>query len=327
MAKTSIRDVAEEAGVSTTTVSQILNNKGDRFPAATIKKVLAAKRDLGYVPNKNAQGMRGTQKPLVGILVPSLRNPFFADLMQSVQQHAQGQVDLIFQSVPDNEVRQGIETLVERGVTGLIVARPLPDGADVAHFLKMRGIATVMLDQSDDFGITDMVSTDDLLGGQLVAEFLAKQQHTAVAIVQPTMLTHNMELRMQGFTDAWLADRTHTMQIIQTNMSKHGGIQVSQAVLATGVTAVFAINDEMAIGLLRGFANLGVDVPNDMSVIGYDDTDYAEFVIPALTTVNQPVWEIGELALDYVLARLQTPDAPLKKTMLPVRLIKRESTK
>ncbi|WP_373770522.1 substrate-binding domain-containing protein, partial [Weissella soli] len=113
----------------------------------------------------------------------------------------------------------------------------------------------------------------------------------------------------------------------ETTLSKHGGLAVAEKVNQAAVSAVFAVNDELAIGVLRGLADLGVRVPQDISVVGYDNTDYAEFVIPSLTTVTQPVWQLGQKALDLVLHRLEDPQADLVTEMMAVKLVERESTK
>lgn len=323
MPKASIRDVAQLASVSPTTVSLILNNKGDRFPKETINRVIAARDELGYIPNKNAQGLRGTQKTMIGILVPSLRNPFFADLMQSIQAHGGRDVDLIFQSAADDMVEESITALVERGVNGLIIARPIPHAEKVIQFVKRRGVVAVMLDQSEDLGLTDIVTTDESQGGRLVAELLAPQGHHKVALVRPSLLTHNMTQRITGFMQNW----PHELITFETTLSKHGGLAVAEKINQAAVSAVFAVNDEMAIGILRGLANLGVRVPQDISVVGYDNTDYAEFVIPSLTTVTQPVWQLGQKALDLVIHRLENPKADLVTEMMAVKLVERESTK
>lgn len=322
----SIKDVAKMAGVSITTVSQILNHKSDRFPQETVERVLAAKQELGYIPNKSAQMLRGNTKPLIGVLVPSLRNPFFTDLMQSMEEHTQGKAELIFQAARDDQINQFIEMLVERGVNGLIIARTLPESTPIFDFLKKTGIAATVLDQGQNETFADVISTDDIAGGKLVAEFLAEKGHQKVVLGRPEVLTKNMALRLQGFVDHWRTLGNEAVEII-TEMSKHGGQSVTEKVIASGATAAFMINDEMAIGLLRGLHEKGVQVPTYFSVVGYDNTDFAEFVTPTLTTVAQPIWELGEHALDMVLRRLSNSEMEKQTEMLAIPgLVVREST-
>ena len=123
MKKVSIKDVAKEAGVSLTTVSQVLNDKRDRFTTDTIEKVLAAKQKLGYLPNKNAQQLRGSKTKLIGVLLPNLANPFFSTMMQSMDANKESDVDLFFLTAPEEDIEAGIMHLVERGMDGLIIAQ------------------------------------------------------------------------------------------------------------------------------------------------------------------------------------------------------------
>lgn len=325
----SIKDVAKLAGVSITTVSQILNHKSERFPRDTIEKVIAAKTQLGYIPNKSAQKLRGTAKPLIGVLVPSLRNPFFADLMQSMEEHANNQVELIFQAAKDADFKVNIENLVERGVNGLVIARTVERAEETFTFLKQHGVAVTVLDQADDTGLADVLTTDDYHGGQLVGDFLVNQGHQSVALILPDIVTNNMQRRIDGFKEQWVTE-TRQLFEIKTALSKHGGLAVSAKVaqlIESGVTAAFTLNDELGIGLSRGLRNIGVKIPTELSIIGYDNTDFSEFVNPALTTVTQPVWQLGQRALDMVMDRLKHPNMPYQAEQLPViRLVEREST-
>lgn len=324
--KASIKDVAALAGVSPTTVSQVINKKNDHFPEETIERVMDAVRQLGYVPNQSAKSLRGGGNPLIGVMVPSLRNPFFSDLMQSMQNHAHNLADLVFISVDDDEIEQGLLKMLERGVNGLVIARMLPNALEVDRYLQKQGIPYVVLDQINDSNISDHVKTDEFTGGQVVARHLVELGHKKIALLHPDVMTTNMLERISGFTA--VIDEQADVEIIEiaTKLSKHGGLAIANKVAASGATAAFTLNDEMGIGLLRGLKNGGVRVPEDISVIGYDNTDYAEFTVPSLTTVTQAVWRMGQLALDMVLARLKDPALPMQEEILDVRLIQREST-
>ncbi|TYC48471.1 LacI family transcriptional regulator [Weissella muntiaci] len=323
----SIKDVAKQAGVSITTVSQILNNKTERFPSDTITRVLVARDKLGYIPNKSAQKLRGTAKPMIGVLVPSLRNPFFADLMQSMEEHAADRVELIFQAAGDDAIETSIENLVERGINGLVIARTVEKADETFKMLKQRGVAVTVLDQAGDAGLSDVLTTNDYHGGKLVGEFLIRQGHQRIALVIPNVITNNMQQRINGFKDCWVKEGRELVEVT-TALSKHGGLAVSGKVAKMQVTAVFTLNDELGIGLSRGLANIGVKVPDEISIIGYDNTDFSEFVTPSLTTVTQPVWQLGQRALDMVIDRLQHPEMALQAEQLDiVRVVERESTR
>ena len=134
---------------------------------------------------------------------------------------------------------------------------------------------------------------------------------------------------MQGYKDQLQsAGLELTDDLIVTGpLSKLGGYQVSEQVLQTKASAVFAVNDEMAIGLYRGLNERGLEVPTDLSIVGYDNIDLSEYVNPPLTTIAQPVFEMGQVAFRTLLQRIEQPDAPAQKIKLPVELVVRESSR
>lgn len=326
MKKASIKDVAKLAGVSIATVSQIINNKQERFSEETIHKVMDARDELGYVANVAAKELKGSKSPLIGVIIPSFRLPFFADLIQSMQMHVPEHIDLVFMGATDENLEKSIYALVDRGVDALIFGRPIPKHAAVSQFLNKCGIPFLSLDQSVDLGAKDRVMVQEKQGGHLSAEHLVALGHKKIALLMADTMTDNMHQRERGFVETLTQHHLKPVARLQTALSKHGGLDAADAVIASGATAVFALNDEIAIGLIRGLYNQGVRVPADISVVGYDDTDYAEFTVPALTTVRQPVQQIGIAALNLIIKRLENLNRPQQMNMLDLRLIEREST-
>jgi LacI family transcriptional regulator len=326
MHKISIKDVAKKANVSITAVSQILNNKGDRFSAETIKKVLQARDELGYVPNSAARNLKVRHSRLIGIIVPSFRMPFFADIIQSMQDNAPEDVNLVFIGSTADNLQSSIYSLVERGVQALIFGRPIPNRDVVNAFLKKRHIPYLVLDQNADINAQDMVQTNEFTGGSLAASHLLSLGHRDIALILPNDLTDNMRQRRAGFLDTLSAANVTPISVISAALSKHGGLAVVHQLIQSQATAAFILNDEMAIGVLRGLTWQNVKVPEDISIVGYDDTDYAEFVVPSLTTIAQPVAEIGQSALNMILQRLAYPNLPYQTAFFDVKLVIREST-
>ena len=153
MGKVSIRDVASLAGVSIATVSQVLNGKGARFSEKTKAKVLAARDEIGYVPNASARSLKQGATILIGVVVPSLRNPFFGDLVQHMQENIPDNVSLSIMTAGAGQADQTVETLVNSGVHGIIMAGPVAQPVAIASSLKKRGIALVVLENHD--GLVD----------------------------------------------------------------------------------------------------------------------------------------------------------------------------
>lgn len=328
MAKISIKDVAKEAGVSLTTVSQILNKKSNRFSEQTKNKVFAAKEKLGYFPNKNAQQLRGNSIKSVGVLLPNLTNPFFSTMMQTMENHKSDNVDLFFLTAKDNEIEQGIVHLIERGVDGLIIAQMINNPATLNNYLTKHNIPYIVLDQSDDYGFTDIVRTDDKQGGYFAAEHLSQYGHKNLLIVQPYKLTSNMQARVEGFKHYCESNNIAPPLVIETALSMEGGLNIVEDIIETHVSAIFAMNDEMAIGIIRGLTNKGVSIPNDISIIGFDDIDIAKYLNPSLTTIAQPIEKISQCALSLITNKLQGHnDESLHNIKLSIELVIRETTK
>lgn len=326
MKKISIKDVANDAGVSVTAVSHILNGNKKRFSKQTIQKVLDAKEELGYIPNKNAQQLRGSKTKLVGVLLPSLTNPFFSTIMQSMDQHKPEDVEIIFLTTINKGLEENIKHLVEHGVDGLVIGRFIDEPENLNAYLNRRNVPYVVLDQSEDNGFTDIIRTNEQEGGSLAAKHLIDYGHTNLAIIQPYELMANMKDRISGFEQYCDAYNIAKPLKIDTELSKLGGKQAVDKLTQKEVTGVFAINDEIAIGAIRAFIDNGISVPTDISIIGYDDIDFAKYMNPALTTIAQPMDDIGKVALKLIIEKIEGLSSKTEKIELPTELIVRETT-
>lgn len=185
MKKVSIKDVAREAGVSVTTVSHILNHNDSRFSATTIKNVHAVSERLGYAPNKHAKQLRGSKIQTIGVILPSLTNPFFSALMQSIHDHKPSDVDLCFLTSTATDLYDNIKHLIDRGIDGLIIAQYISSPDALNNYLKKHHVPYVVLDQNDHQGYTDFVRTNEYQGGQLAAQHLIELGHNHMIIVAP----------------------------------------------------------------------------------------------------------------------------------------------
>ena len=328
--KVTIRDLAEAAGVSVTTVSQILNGKGERFSIETRQRVHQLQEDLGYVPDFNARNLIMKSAQTIGVLVPNLGNPFFSMFIRGVQQTSRERhfIPLIFGANHDEQLESYyLQELIKRAVDGLIIASASITGEAIDNILKKNGIPYLLIDQNGGPSV-DRIRVDDEQGGQLAARHLLTLGHQRIVVVMPEHPTQNLRIRLAGFK-AQLVDQQIPLAdsaVITSPMTKLGGYQETAAVLAQHPTAVFAINDETALGLMRGLHEQGVRVPDDISVLGYDDIDLDEYVVPKLTTIHQPVVTMGQQAPELLINRVQNQRQPAQKVDLPVVLKQREST-
>ena len=210
---------------------------------------------------------------------------------------------------------------------GLIIASASITGEAIDNILKKNGIPYLLIDQNGGPSV-DRIRVDDEQGGQLAARHLLTLGHQRIVVVMPEHPTQNLRIRLAGFK-AQLVDQQIPLAdsaVITSPMTKLGGYQATAAVLAQHPTAVFAINDETALGLMRGLHEQGVRVPDDISVLGYDDIDLDEYVVPKLTTIHQPVVTMGQQATELLINRVQNQRQPAQMVDLPVVLKQREST-
>ncbi|MGX6429076.1 ribose utilization transcriptional repressor RbsR [Levilactobacillus yonginensis] len=328
--KVTIRDLAEAAGVSVTTVSQILNGKGERFSLDTRRRVHQLQEEMGYVPDFNARNLIMKSAQTIGVLVPNLGNPFFSMFIRGVQQTSRERhfIPLIFGANHDEKLESYyLQELIKRAVDGLIIASASITGEAIDNILKKNGIPYLMIDQNGGPSV-DRVRINDQQGGQLAAQHLVALGHQRIAVVMPEHPTQNLLIRLDGFRKqlAELGVQLATTAVVTAAMTKLGGYQATSAVLAQKPTAVFAINDETALGLIRGLHEQGLKVPEDISVLGYDDIDLDEYVVPKLSTIHQPVVTMGQQATTLLINRIQDQRQPEQLVNLPVELRDREST-
>ncbi|HIW72022.1 MAG TPA: LacI family transcriptional regulator [Candidatus Levilactobacillus faecigallinarum] len=328
--KVTIRDLAEAAGVSVTTVSQILNGKGERFSLDTRRRVHQLQEEMGYVPDFNARNLIMKSAQTIGVLVPNLGNPFFSMFIKGVQSASRQHqfIPLIFGANHDEKLEgYYLQELIKRAVDGLIIASASITGEAIDNILKKNGIPYLLIDQNGGPSL-DRIRIDDDRGGRLAAQHLIDFGHQRIAVVMPEHATQNLTIRLNGFRQELgragiqLADSA----VVLSPMTKLGGYQATDAVLAQHPTAVFAINDETALGLMRGLHERGLAVPEDISVLGYDDIDLDEYVVPRLSSVHQPVVTMGEQATELLISRIHNRRQAAQVVDLPVDFRKREST-
>ncbi|QBO36556.1 LacI family transcriptional regulator [Periweissella cryptocerci] len=331
--KVTIREVAQLSEVSITAVSQILNGKGERFPLATREKVIAAKDELGYVPNYSAQTMRNSGTITMGVLVPDIHNPFFSRFFQGVQDYGKyHNLRIILVSSDGDHERdvKNVDELIGRSADGLIIANDVAEDMRIDKMLTKNNIPYLLLDQSPDDGYSDHIEINEYHGGQLAAQHLLDLGHQKIAIASPAVLTPNLSKRVQGFVDTLAAaDVDIADRICITELNKHSGYATGSEIIKKfpDTTAIWGLNDEVAIGIYKAIADAGKKIPADISVIGYDNTDYADYLQPPLTTIDQPIRESGQRAAEMLHARINNPKVAKQVWRHDVELVVRESTR
>jgi LacI family transcriptional regulator len=327
-----IRDVAKRAGVSTATVSAALN--GTAFVSAELKeRVEAAVRELGYAPHAIARSLKQGRTHLIGLVIADITNPFFNELTQAVEGAAQEKGFSVLLSDTNQDLmkeRQYIALMRSYRVDGLILT---PTGAPAdyaAPAMLGLGMPVVLLDRVPPALPFDSVTLDNVRAGRLAADHILSFGHRRVGAVNGPMAFSNAAERYQGFRAALSQHGVACDErfVRDGRFRQADAYEACKDILAQPErpTALFVANNHMLIGVMRAIAGAGLRCPQDVSIVSIDDFPWADAFSPRLTTVSQPVHQIGALALRLLLDRLSgaAPPEPMREIAEP-RLIVRES--
>ena len=327
-----IREVAQLAGVSPSTVSHVIN--GTRFVSADARgRVRAAMEQLDYRPNALARSLRRGETLTLGMILPDSANPFFAEVGHHIEQAAfeAGYNVVLCNTEGDLEKeRLYVDLLLEKQVDGIIFVAAGDRSESVAALIQT-GVPLVIVDRDLKDVPADTVLTDNLQGGYLGTRHLIGAGHERIAcITGPSHLTPSAD-RVTGYRRA-LAEAGIPVDeslLVRGDFHAQSG-ELAALQLLTGPhppSAILACNDMMAIGVLHAAATLGLRVPADLAVIGYDDIELASFAVPSLTTVAQPKEQMAETALRWIVERTQDSAGEARRLVLPVTLIERDSSR
>ena len=326
-----IKDVALHAGVSVTTVSHVVN--GTRFVSETARqRVEEAVRELGYVPSAVARSLKHNTTRTFGMVIPNNSNPYFAEIIRGVEDRcfAAGYNVILCNSNDDPERQAAyLRVLAERRIDGLIF---VVTGSDAVVRATLGGINTplVLLDREVSGVSGDLVEVNHVLGSQMATRHLLELGHPRVACISgPPGLSPSSQ-RRAGWKDALEkagVERTES-DLARGDFTARGGYLAMQALLKRRPrpTAVFACNDLMAFGALTAAREAGIAVPQQLSIVGFDDIDLAAFSAPPLTTVAQPKKQIGTVAADLLLDRVSNARTDNRQMILDPELRVRAST-
>jgi LacI family transcriptional regulator len=326
-----IKDVAALAGVSFTTVSHVINNTRPVSDPARIE-VEAAIRQLNYLPSAIARSLRHQATLTIGLLISNNANPFFSELAHGIEEGCyRNGYSVILCNSNDDPTRQEthLRVLLQKRVDGLIVGSA---GGHQALAKRLRGspIPLVVVGRAMPDLEADLVQVDHEEGGYLATNYLINLGHRAIGCIAGPSDTTSSTERLEGFRRA-LRDSTLPCRrgwVIESDFTSEGGYRAASHILRRAeLTAVFASNDLMGIGLLRYAAEKGLRVPEELSVMGFDGIELGRYVHPALTTIGQSIRRLGELAAVTLIQCIgREGKGPFRQLVLPPEVIVREST-
>ncbi len=325
-----IRDVAAEAGVSIATVSRVINGTGYVSQSAR-ERVLEAMRKLSYQPNAIAQGLRRQETHSVGVLLPRIHESYFSTLVFAIEKtlFAHGYRALFCNTEEDLAKEQDyIAMLLGQRVDAVVYFIPAEDRRANVEQLLEHGIPVVLLERALPGVPASQVLVANFDGACQAINYLLDLGHHHIAVISTgpeTIPTDRIAGARAALERAGLDRGLH---VVQGAPDFETGHAAALRLLAESPrpTAIFALTDSMAVGVLHAAYKLGLRVPEDLSVIGFDDIALASFLIPPLTTVAQPIYTIGETAAHILLAQMSDPDLPPQAVTLPTALTKRSST-
>lgn len=328
-------DVAKLAGVSRATVSYVLNGHTEgRVPISdeTQQRVLDAIEELGYEPDARAQALRSGNTNTIALIIPDLRNPHFCEYATGIEEAARAagyQILLSSTTLNDDYAADIFRGMARRRFDGLILVSSFilesKEAQTTLARIRRRGLPIVEL----SYGV-DSVSVDYRKATEEVMSYLMSLGHRRIGMIYGVGGHELAEDRLQPYRASLESVGIPVDEdlIIECGPTIEDGYQAAKDLLELDPrpTAILAINDLLAMGALRAAVDSGLHVPNDLSLVGYDNIPMANYLVPRLTTVTKDAYELGKKAFDVLLARIQHPDIPRQQVRSLARLIIREST-
>ena len=327
-----LKDVARVAGVSVSTVSRVLTGS-PLVNDETRVRVQQAIDALGYQPNRVARRLRGDTAPasLIGLIVPDIQNPFFAELVRGVEGVAQQHGYMVFLGNSDEDAakeKRYLELMRAESVDGLILPAS-SDSAETVSSLARQGLPVVCVDRRLPKVTLDTVVADNVSGAHQAVDHLLKVGHRRIAYIGGRPQLSTSRERLEGYR---LALQEHGIAVDPTlvregDSRQASGREMARELLAleTPPTALFVGNNLMTLGALEAIHLMDLTIPDDVAIVSYDDSPWALAIDPPLTAVRQPGYEIGWRAAELLLQRIENPKRSTSLVMLQPELVVRRS--
>lgn len=329
--KITIKDIAEMTNLSKATISRVLNNKPDVSEQAR-KKVMEVISQHNYNPSSVARGLAMNKTHTIGLILPDITNPFFPELARGVEKRAKEYgYSVILSDISNNnaELPAAVDILRNKQVDGIVIVQwSNIFSKEIEEVMKNDALPVVAIDRDDE---TSYVNFDNIASSSMAVSYLAAQGHTKIAHITGDLNTLSGKSRYEGYCSslaengievnkAWIFEGTYTQQTGYTGLHK-----IMQA--EEKPTAIFAANDMIAIGIYDAAAEMGISIPEDLSVIGHDDISFATILRPKLTTVVVPRYELGISCMEVLYTMMNSKEGEPDTFLLEPGLAIRDSVK
>jgi len=304
--------------------------------AETVARVMGAIDDHGFIRNDAARQLRAGHSKTIGLVVLDVRNPFFTDVARGAEDEAASAgLTVILGNSDENSDREAayLDLFEEQRVHGVLIS-PYGDITARLERLRRRGIPAVLVDRSSGDASFSSVSVDDLAGGRLAVEHLIAQGRSRIAFIGGPMEIRQVQDRLAGARMAVAAHpgtelETIVVDALSVLAGRAAGVDIAARAPADRPDAIFAANDLVAMGVLQALMmqHLDIRVPHDISLIGYDDIDFASAAVVPLSSIRQPSALIGHTAVEILLEQAADPSAPSRQVVFEPELVVRESSR
>ncbi len=326
-----IKEVAKRAGVSVSTVSHVVN--GTRFVSEELRnRVLPVLDSLDYQPNRLAVGLRKKSSSAIGLIVADITNPFFSEIAWRIENLChQKNYSVMFCNTDGNPSKEDyyLNRLTEWQVDGIIMVSSISSIAHINTFNKSETPLTLIDIDSTGYEM-DSISVDNYSGGRLAAQHLASLGHKRIACICGSSETRYNQGRLAGFREGLIEAGLEVDEALikKADFNTFSGFNITNQLLEiqNRPTAIFCCSDLMAYGAMRAAYGKGLKIPNDLSIVGFDDIFMSKYTLPPLTTVRQPIPELTEEAVNCFITRKEDPGKTSRTIKLKLHLEIREST-
>lgn len=335
-AEVTLKELARRAGVHASTVSRVANGDPSlRIAPGTRERIEALLRETQYRPNGIARSLKLRQSFVLGVIVPDVTNPVFAAMFRGIEDAAlpRGYCVVLCNTdgSPDRE-RSQLQLLLERRVDGFVLASAYLNDANV-HRLHARRVPHVLVNRYSDERRDAFVGSDDQAGAQLATQHLIELGHVRIGHLSGPRGVSTSVLRLRGFQSALAAAGLSFEPdlVVESGYMEAGGLRAAERLLSLPPvrrpTAVFAVNDLAAQGLYTAARRLGLRIPQDVAVAGYNDIPQASWLDPPLTTIQVPVQEMGMVAAGILVDQVETGQLSPRRIIFAPQLVVRRSTR
>lgn len=331
-----IKDIANYTGLSITTISLVLNDKENRIPQKTKDRIFEAVKELNYSSNKIAVGLKKKRTYTIGLIIPDISNTFFSILAKGVEDACRKvgwNLILCNTNEKHSYDMQYIQVLADKGMDGILytMASDSDDNniKDSIHLMENLNIPFVMIDRYVEGENIVSIATDHIKGGYLATKHLIDLGHKNIACITGPLNLIDSQNRLLGYKQALeKASIAYNPELIFEGMyTLQSGAEAIKFLSGKQYTAIFAFNDMSAFGAYKELNNRNINVPNDISLIGYDNIFFSNLLNVPLTTINQPIYEIGIEATKLLVNKESSANNKGNHITLEPEIIIRSSTK